>query len=239
MILNTDIYERTVNLIDDPDINRAYLTNTIEFQRIMYNFLINGLSYFTAPIKVCDALAQQVAPDGETEVGVGDGSKKYKLTMTIPDDAELMFSVYDYDQKKKKWNKTIVSGELDKQPDGVYAVFPSDVTDAEKYEVRWYTPGYFSANFPDMGKAMNGASLNNKIVEILARTTVIAWAEKEQNFLLDIRNLLNDTDFKLHSPANSLKTKIEWLESLRREIYSLQTKLDWDLRSRTVGYYNY
>ena len=29
MIQFSDIYERTVNLIDDPDINRAYLTNTI------------------------------------------------------------------------------------------------------------------------------------------------------------------------------------------------------------------
>ena len=72
MIQFSDIYERTVNLIDDPDINRAYLTNTIEFQKIMYNFLINGLSYFSNPIKVSDALAQYDKPTGETEIGKAD-----------------------------------------------------------------------------------------------------------------------------------------------------------------------
>ena len=67
----------------------------------------------------------------------------------------------------------------------------------------------------------------------------IGWADKEQNFMLDIRNLLNDTDFKLHSPANSLKSKMDWVNSLRFEIYTLQTKLDWDLRNITISYYNY
>ncbi len=57
--------------------------------------------------------------------------------------------------------------------------------------------------------------------------------------MLDIRNLLTDTDFKLYSPANSLKSKKEWVESLRYEIYSLQTKLDWDFRNINKSYYGY
>lgn len=92
MIQFSDIYERTVNLIDDPDINRAYLTNKIEFQKIMYNFLINGLSYFSNPIKVSDALAQYDKPTGETEVGKCEAGKQtYSVTMDIPEDAEIVF----------------------------------------------------------------------------------------------------------------------------------------------------
>ena len=81
--------------------------------------------------------------------------------------------------------------------------------------------------------------MRQRVVEILARCMVIAWADKEQNFMLDIRNLLNDTDFRLHSPANSLKSKREWVNDLRFEIYTLQTKLDWDLRNITKSHYNY
>ena len=236
MIQFSDIYERTVILIDDPDINRAYLTNTIEFQKIMYNFLINGLSYFTNPINVADALAQYDKPTGETEVGAcKTGEQTYEVTMDIPEDAEIVFYI-DTPNKKGvlvKQQAEATYNETDKT-----VTFITEVKDGEQYEVEWYKAGAFTGNFVDAGKAI-GSSMTKRVEEILARTTVIAWAEKEQNFLLDIRNLLNDTDFKLHSPANSLKTKTEWVNSLQFEIYSLQTKLDWDLRNRSVSWYGY
>lgn len=236
MIQFSDIYERTVNLIDDPDINRAYLTNTIEFQKIMYNFLINGLSYITHPIKVTDALAQYNKPTGETEVGACEAGKQaYNIEMDIPEDAEVVFYI-DTPSKKGVLVKQQAEAAYDVTDKTVTFVKP--VSDGEQYEIEWYKAGEFTADFTQAGAAI-GSSMTKRVIEILARTTVIAWAEKEQNFLLDIRNLLNDTDFKLHSPANSLKTKTEWVNSLQFEIYSLQNRLDWDLRNRSVSWYGY
>ena len=236
MIQFSDIYERTVNLIDDPDINRAYLTNTIEFQKIMYNFLINGLSYITHPIKVTDALAQYNKPTGETEVGACEAGKQaYNIEMDIPEDAEVVFYI-DTPSKKGVLVKQQAEATYDATDKTVTFVKP--VSDGEQYEIEWYKAGEFTADFTQAGAAI-GSSMTKRVIEILARTTVIAWAEKEQNFLLDIRNLLNDTDFKLHSPANSLKTKTEWVNSLQFEIYSLQNRLDWDLRNRSVSWYGY
>lgn len=236
MIQFSDIYERTVNLIDDPDINRAYLTNTIEFQKIMYNFLINGLSYFTNPTKVSDALAQYDKPTGETEVGACEtGKQTYKVDIDIPEDAEVVFYI---DVPNKKGALVKQQAEATYNATDKTVTFITEVKDGEQYEIEWYKAGAFTADFVNAGKAI-GSSMTKRVEEILARTTVIAWAEKEQNFLLDIRNLLNDTDFKLHSPANSLKTKTEWVNSLQFEIYSLQNKLDWDLRNRSVSWYGY
>lgn len=237
MISNIDIYERTINLIDDPDLNRMYLTNKIEFQKTMYKFLLNGLSYFTAPTRVCDMLEDQTAPDGETEIAEGTGGFEYKITTSVPEEAETAFYIYAKDSKGKL-KKTRVSGEIEKREDGDYVVFQQPVNADEQYEVQWYTAGTFNGDFAKAGPAI-GSSMNKRVIEILARTTVIAWAEREQNFLLDIRNLLNDTDFKLYSPANSLEKKKDWVESLRFEIYSLQNKLDWDLRNRSVSRYGY
>lgn len=237
MISNNDIYERTINLIDDPDLNRYYLTNKIEFQKVMYKFLLNGLSYFTAPTKVCDMLADQTAPDGEAEVDKGTGALEYKTTMAIPENAEVAFYIYQKDSKGRL-KKNRVSAEIEEREDGNCVVFQQPVTTDEQYEIQWYTAGAFNGNFDNAGAAI-GSSMGKRVIEILARTTVIAWAEKEQNFLLDIRNLLNDTDFKLYSPANSLEKKKDWVESLRFEIYSLQNKLDWDLRNRSVSRYGY
>lgn len=236
MIQFSDIYERTVNLIDDPDINRAYLTNTIEFQKIMYNFLINGLSYITHPIKVTDALAQYNKPTGETEVGACEAGKQtYNIEMDIPEDAEVVFYI---DTPNKKGVLVKQQAEATYNATDKTVTFTKPVSDGEQYEIEWYKAGEFTADFTQAGAAI-GSSMTKRVIEILARTTVIAWAEKEQNFLLDIRNLLNDTDFKLHSPANSLKTKTEWVNSLQFEIYSLQNRLDWDLRNRSVSWYGY
>ncbi len=236
MIQFSDIYERTVNLIDDPDINRAYLTNTIEFQKIMYNFLINGLSYITHPIKVTDALAQYDKPTGQTEVGACvAGTQTYQVEMDIPEDAEIVFYI-DVPNKKGTLVKQQAEATYDATDKTV--TFIQTVSDGEQYEIEWYKAGEFTADFTKAGIAI-GSSMTKRVAEMLARTTVIAWAEKEQNFLLDIRNLLNDTDFKLHSPANSLKTKTDWVKDLQFEIYSLQNRLDWDLRNRSVSWYGY
>lgn len=226
MISYTDIYDRFINLVDDPQLNRAYANNTIQFKKIAYNFLLNGLSNFTAPPQVCDLLAAQQDPEGSMEVFDGDGGKVYTITITIPDDADVV---------------CYIAGKVDPEASiqDNKVTFSQDVATGTNCAVEYYSAGAFTADFGKAAGGMNKASMGKRVEEILARCMVIAWADKEQNFMLDIRNLLNDTDFKLHSPANSLKSKREWVNDLRFEIYTLQNKLNWDLRNVSTSYYGY
>lgn len=226
MISFTEIYDRFINLVDDPQLNRAYVENPIQFKKLAYNFLINGLSNFTSPPQVSDLLAEQENPDGSLEIFDGNGTNEYQLDMAIPDGADVMLFIA---------NKPDKDGYI---KDGK-AYFSRSVPKGVKCAVEWYSAGAFTADLDKTAGGMKTAALYKRVIEILARCMVIGWADKEQNFMLDIRNLLNDTDFKLHSPANSLKSKMDWVNSLRFEIYTLQTKLDWDLRNITISYYNY
>ena len=51
MILFEDIFNRAVNLFDDPDIRRAYELNPVEFSQTMRPYLINGLGMFANPLR--------------------------------------------------------------------------------------------------------------------------------------------------------------------------------------------
>lgn len=226
MISFTEIYDRFINLVDDPQLNRAYVENPIQFKKLAYNFLINGLSNFTSPPQVSDLLAEQENPDGNLEIFDGNGTNEYQLDMVIPDGVDVMLFIAEKPDK----DGYVKNGK---------AYFSRSVSKGVKCAVEWYSAGAFTADLGKTSGGMKTAALYKRVVEILARCMVIGWADKEQNFMLDIRNLLNDTDFKLHSPANSLKSKMDWVNSLRFEIYTLQTKLDWDLRNITISYYNY
>lgn len=236
MIQFSDIYERTVNLIDDPDLNRAYLTNTIEFQKTMYNFLINGLSYITHPIKVTDALAQYDEPTGETEIGACEAGKQtYEVDIDIPEDAEVVFYI---DTPNKKGVLVKQRAEAAYNATDKTVTFTQPVSDGEQYEIEWYKAGAFTADFVNAGKAI-GTSMTKRVIELLARTTVIAWAENKQNDLLESMINIYQAEFKTHSPANLLSEKRGLVKDLQFEIYSLQNNLDWDLRNRSVSWYGY
>ena len=226
MIAFSDIYDRFVNIVDDPQINKAYITNPIKFQKLCDKFLTNGLSYFTHPIKAAAMMSAQQSPDGEVEGFQGDGGATYTITMNIPEGAQVVCSI---GQKPDPFAE--ISGTT---------VTFSEVVPVGKYcFVEWYVGGAFTADFTLAAGGMDKATFARRVTEIIAKSMVVGWADKEQNFLLDIRNLLNDTDFKLHSPANSLKSKREWVESLRYDVYSAQNTLDWDLRNQTKSYYGY
>ena len=186
----------------------------------------NGLVYFTAPIKAAEMLAIREAPYGETEYFNGNGTNTYTITMTIPDGAEIECSI----DERIDYEATVSDGIV---------TFSKNVPVGTICSVDCYVPGRFTGDFSKACGAMNAVSFTQRIVEILAKAMVVAWADKEQNFMLDIRNVLNDTDFKLQSPANSLKTKTEWVKDLRYDIYSIQNKLDWDLRHQNRSKYNY
>ena len=69
----------------------------------------------------------------------------------------------------------------------------------------------------------------------MAHCTLLAWCEKEKNFILDIRNLLTDNDFKIYSPANSIKAKLDWFKNIQEELDDLICKLGWDMRGTRKG----
>lgn len=228
MILNKDIYERAINLIDDPDINEYYATNIIDFQKTMYPFLQNGVSVLTAPPSVCALLAQQEPPEGTTEIIAGTGEATYSLTMPYINSADVA---------------AYINGEVDKG--AVYnsaqnsITFSTNVDAGTECSVEFYFAGAFNGDFSEVNGKFPLNYLEERLKDLLARVTVISWADKQKNFLLDIRNLLTDTDFKLHSPASSVKAKMEWVQDLRLEVFNLQNKLDWELRNRNRSYYGY
>ena len=48
--------------------------------------------------------------------------------------------------------------------------------------------------------------------------------------LLDIRNIMQDSDFKITGNDRILKSKNEWIDQLDTEILQLQNKLAWNIR---------
>ena len=69
-----------------------------------------------------------------------------------------------------------------------------------------------------------------RVRDILARLLVRSWAEEERNMVLDIRNLMTDTDFKLMSNDKILTSKNNWIDQLDNEIFQMQNRLAWTVR---------
>ena len=74
--------------------------------------------------------------------------------------------------------------------------------------------GEFLDEFKDLNKnTRSGNSLIiGEIKDILARLLVRAWAENERNMVTEIRNVLQDSDFKLTSNASILNSKNKWID---------------------------
>ena len=68
MILFEDIFNRAVNLFDDPDIQRAYELNPVEFSKTMRPYLINGLGMFANPTTVSSRFSDYTEAQGKLEV---------------------------------------------------------------------------------------------------------------------------------------------------------------------------
>lgn len=230
MILFSEIYERAINLFDDPEIQRAYVFDPIKWQKMMYPYLRNGINKFTNPTKVSWLLIDQNAPMGQMETfSAGDdpSAESYKsvvLSTEPKDDSTFGFIVdgknvnatYDKDTKTVTFDESI--------PTGTQAA------------VEWYYSGAFNTDFSAAATSTAPAGvIAERVKHILSHALVIAWAEDEQNFLLDIKNVLTDTDFKVYSPANSIKAKTEWVKQLQFDFDTVQTKLAWDVFS--VGWH--
>lgn len=224
-----DIYKRAINLFDDPIIQRAYVEDDVRWEKLMYPYLQNGTNSFTNPTKIAYELVDQTDPDGMVEVFEGNGGATYSVSegFVPPDGAEMSFAIgREYDAGAKF-------------EDGV-VTFTRDVPVGKKCSVEWYTPGAFNTDFTRAQSSTTSASvIMAKVKDILAYALVLAWANDEKNFLLDIKNLLSSSDFSVFSPANSVRAKTEWVRQLQLDFDTKTNKLAWDVLSRRYHGGNY
>ena len=223
------IYEKAINLFDDPIIRRSYIEDTVRWERQMYPHLENGVNQFSNPTKIAYLLVDQKLPSGQVEVFDGNGTAVYNVSADfVPEEgAEFSFRIgTQYDHAAKYENGVVT--------------FSREVPTGSKCGVEWYSPGQFNTDFKEAASSTTSADfITYKVRDILARALVLAWATNEEDFLLDIRRNLNDTDFKLYSEANSIRSKVEWVNQLKFQLDSLTTKLAWDVVSRKYHGGNY
>lgn len=232
MILFKDIYARAINLFDDPDYDRAYVQNIVRFEKMMYPHLLDGFQLFTNPTSIAWALVDQTSPSGQMEIFSGEGvvDNTVILSTTPLPNSDFVCMIN---------GEVDLGAEIDLKTNKIR--FSKEITSKDEVSVEWYFCGQFNTDFISSSAPFVSTSLiGSKVVDILARALVISWAEKNKNFILEIRNVLTDTDFKIYSPANAIKSKIDWVKNLIWELDTLQTKLAWDVRSvshYSGGYY--
>ena len=232
MILFKDIYQKALNLMDDPDINRAYLESPIRFEKLMYPHLNNGYGLFTNPTAVAWKMTDQTPPVGQMEIFEYDevDSNTVKLSTTPKEGSDFSFSINGKETKNASYNAADNT-----------VTFEEEIPQGATVGVEWYWGGQFNADFADVATSKVPSSIiDSRVRDILARALVISWAEENKNFILEIRNILTDTDFKLYSPANAITSKVAWVKNLRFTFNTLQNKLNWDLFSvsrNSGGYY--
>lgn len=223
------IYEKAINLFDDPIIRRSYIEDTVRWERQMYPHLENGINQFSNPTKIAYLLVDQKLPSGQVEVFDGNGTAVYNVSADfVPEEgAEFSFRIGTQYDHAARYDNGVVT-------------FSREVPIGSKCGVEWYSPGQFNTDFKEAASPTTSAAvIAYKVRDILARALVLAWATNEEDFLLDIRRNLNDTDFKLYSEANSIRSKVEWVNQLKFQLDSLTTKLAWDVVSRKYHGGNY
>lgn len=210
-----DIYEKAIGLFDDPQITEAYHSSTIHFQKLMYTYLQNGISLFNNPLDITVQLSNFVVPKGTTETFE---SSTEETTFTLDPAFELTEgSFYEYVVDGK-----IVPGELD----AVNRTVTFSVA-GSSYSFEQYYPGEFNVDLSAVGGSSTQRMAAVSVRDILARTLIRAWSEEKRNFLLDIQNILNDTDFKVHPASAALRSKNLWVDQLENETAELSNKLGW------------
>ena len=222
MILFREIYLKSISLFDDPDIQLAFSQDIVRFEKLMYPYLENGVQYFTNPTKISFMLVEQTPPSGTIETFVGDGTNTVVLSTTPVPNSDFSYTI----------NGQYVH-DATYDPDTNSVTFAQTVPIGAEISVEWYFSGSFDADF---SKAATSQVPEDIIVarvkEIMARALILCWSEEERNFVLEIKNILTDTDFKVYSPANSVRAKTEWVRQIRHDFDSMQTKLAWDVATR-------
>ena len=228
MILFSDIFDRAIFLFDDPDLNYFYNADPVGFQKVMLRYLLNGKERFSNPIEIASQLniydslvsmRDDLTGTGSTEVPVDADFQpvdncvfSFKINGKADPDA-----VYDSEARKVIYSQVVPEGTPCSVEYCYAGAFTNDIT--WSYNARYLTP----------------AVIQSKVIDIMAHCTLLSWCEKEKNFILDIRNLLTDTDFKIYAPANAIRAKIDWFKNVQEELDDLICKLGWDVRGTRKG----
>lgn len=224
MILFKDIYQKAINLFDDPDINRAYVFDRIRWQKMMYNYFQNAITLFRSPLPIALELSDRVEPTGQMEIFKGNGGSVYELSSAPIDGSDFSFKIAGEKDE----------ATYDKETNSV--IFSKNVDSGTECSVEWYFGGVFKTDFKAVEtSAVSSGAIMLNVEDILTRALVLTWAEKEKNNLLEVKNVLTDTDFNMYSPANSVKAKVEWVKQLQFELDSLQNKLGWTMFAQARG----
>lgn len=221
-ILYSEIYEKAIALFDDPRITQAYKKNDIQFDKLMYTFLQNSIGLFNNPARIGFLLANNTKPEGKMEIFESDGiNSSYKLdeNFEIRENSKFIFYI----------NGTTTNGQLDKENKTV--IFDAQLPTGQEYAFEQYYVGEFLDDFSSISSSEEARmSIVAQIKDILSRLLVKSWAESKRNFLLDIQNMMTDTDFSLSSNSPILNSKNSWINQLDSEVLQMQNKLAWQIR---------
>lgn len=227
MIYFYDIFERCFSLFDDPDLSKKYYEDQAGFQSDMLDYLMVGKNKFTYPVAITDKLIVCDQAQGYSEIDSGNDTDTYTLQTNVPNRGEKVGFTYAINGKP-------VHGQYN--PDNNSVTFERVVKPEETWGVSWFYAGAFSADFSNCLRSdFPMDAIMEKVINILAYATLSVWGDKEVGRVLEVRNILTDTDFKMYSPANSARAKVEWRNQMNRDMDTLVSELNWRIMSTPKG----
>lgn len=244
MIYFKDIFERAFILFDDPDISKKYMFDQAGFQKDMLDYLIIGKDKFTSPVAITDKLAIYEKSQGFYIGDFGDGSREYDLgtegsvvegqVVHLPahggEGVGFTFRISGKPVPGRYYTK-----EIDGEIHGIVDFF-REILDDEEWSFTWFYAGAFTADFSDcLRKDFPMDSIMEKVINILAYATLSAYGDQEVGRVIEVRNILTNTDFNLYSPANSAKAKVDWRNQMNRDMDTLVSELNWRIMGTPRG----
>lgn len=224
-ILFNDIYTKAIALFDDPKITQAYNTNMIQFQKIMYSYFQNAVMMFNNPLIITSKLININPPKGVMQTFESDGQNNI---FTLDDNFELLDNSYYVFTE----GELFITKGVNLNKENRTITFPDILPEGQEYSIEQYFPGEFLDEFKNFNTNTN--KINGVVIEsvknILARLLIKCWAEGERNLLTDIRNIMQDSDFKIMDNSKILNAKNAWLEQIEHEITQYTNQLAWTIR---------
>ena len=116
-------------------------------------------------------------------------------------------------------------------------LYSASVTDFQTYLSAWLIQSIPEFTNCDQSLAYSSSefteTLTQKNIDVLILLMKKKWFEKELENILQMTNVVQDRDFKMHSQANNLKEKRERLITLQEEVsqklvdYEFAYSTDW------------
>jgi hypothetical protein len=227
MIYFYDIFEKSMSIFDDPDLSRKYYEDQAGFQSDMRDYLMVGKNKFTYPTAITDKLIVCDEAVGYMESDSGNGTDTYTLEQTVANNGEKVGFTFAVNGKP-------IQAQYNAEDNSV--TFERNIEATETWSVSWFYAGAFSADFSDCLRSdFPMDAIMDKVVTILAYALLSTWGDKEVGRVLEVRNILTDTDFKMYSPANSARAKVEWRNQMNRDMDTLVSELNWRIMSTPKG----